>query len=187
MTDQENLTNFFLIAMPQLEDSCFARSVVYMWRHSHEGALGLVVNNPLDMELSEVFEQLDLEDQRRAPTNQTVLFGGPVEKDKGFIIHDSPKKWNSTLEVTDEIRITTSRDILDDISCNKGPDNFLIVLGCAGWGPGQLEQEIVENSWLTCPASKEILFSTDFARKVDMAASTMGFDMSRLTPDIGYS
>lgn len=186
MNSRDNLTNYFLIAMPQLEDACFANSLVYIWRHNEEGALGLVINNPLDMQLSDVFEQLKLEDMRQDTRQQTVLFGGPVEKDKGFIIHDSPYPWNSTLDVTEEIRITTSRDILADISRNAGPDNYLITLGCAGWGPGQLEQEIVDNSWLACPASKEIIFSGDFANKADLAASSMGFDLVQLSPNASY-
>lgn len=187
MTETENLINHFLIAMPQLQGSYFANSVIYVWRHSAEGALGIVVNLPLNMQLSEIFEQLEIEIQNPATANKTVLSGGPVETDKGFIIHDAHTQWPSTTTVTDDIRITTSKDILADISRGEGPDNYLIALGCAGWSPGQLEQEIVQNSWLTCPASKEIIFSTDFATKADMAAATLGFNMIQLTPDADIS
>src|SRR5690606_24221874 len=177
MNARTNLVDHFLIAMPQLHGSYFARSVIYVWRHAPEGALGLVINSPLEMQLSEIFEQLDIDDRRPFPANQTVLSGGPVETDKGFILHDSPTLWSSTIEVAEGLRITTSRDILADIGRGTGPQNYLVALGCAGWGPGQLEQEIVDNVWLVCPANKDIIFSSDFQNKVDLAASTMGFNM----------
>lgn len=186
MNARTHLVDHFLIAMPQLHGSYFARAVIYIWRHAPEGALGLVVNNPLDMPLSEIFEQLDIEDARPYPASQTVLSGGPVETDKGFILHDSPGAWTSTIEVTDDLRITTSRDILVDIGRGEGPRNHLVALGCAGWGPGQLEQEIVDNTWLVCPANKDIIFSTDYFNKADLAASTMGFNMVQLTPNASY-
>ncbi|MDT8399920.1 MAG: YqgE/AlgH family protein [Pseudomonadales bacterium] len=179
---QAGLVNHFLIATPQLQDSYFAHSLVYVWRHTDEGALGIVVNLPLKMQLAEIFSQLDMEDQRPSPAPQTVLSGGPVETDKGFIVHDAPNQWLSTIEVSDDIRITTSRDILSDISQARGPENYLVALGCAGWDSGQLEQEIAANAWLTCPARKDILFSTDFAHKPELAVATLGFDMAQLAP-----
>lgn len=186
MNARNNLVDHFLIAMPQLHGSYFARSVIYVWRHAPEGALGLVVNSPLDMPMSEIFEQLEIEDNRPFPASQTVLSGGPVETDKGFILHDAPGVWTSTIEVTDDLRVTTSRDILADIGSGDGPGNYLVALGCAGWGPGQLEQEIVDNVWLVCPANKDIIFSTDYMNKADLAASTMGFNMVQLTPNASY-
>src|SRR5690606_25480708 len=186
MSAQDNLVDHFLIAMPQLHGSYFARTVIYVWRHSREGALGLVLNNPLKMRLAEIFEQLDLEDHRVYNASQVVLSGGPVETDKGFILHDSPRNWTSTIEVAEGLRITTSRDILADIGKGRGPDNYLVALGCAGWAPGQLEQEVVDNTWLVCPANKDIIFSTDFLNKADLAASTMGFNMVQLTPHASY-
>ena len=186
MTTQENLVNHFLIAMPQLQGSYFANSVVYMWRHCEDGALGIVVNLPLNMQLGEIFEQLDIAVQHPSCATQTVLSGGPVESDKGFILHDSARPWVSTIDIADDIRITTSRDILTDISHGEGPENYLVALGCAGWNPGQLEQEITDNTWIVCPASKDIIFSRDFARKADLAAATLGFNMAQLTPDAGY-
>lgn len=186
MTAQDNLVDHFLIAMPQLHGSYFARSVIYMWRHAEEGALGIVVNQPLGMQLAEIFEQLDIDDLRAPGANQTVLSGGPVETDKGFILHDSARPWTSTIQVSDQLSITTSRDILKDIARGLGPDNYLIALGCAGWGPGQLEQEIMDNTWLVCPARADIIFSSDHANKADLAASTMGFNMVQLTPNASY-
>ena len=182
-----DLTNHFLIAMPQLSGSYFGNTVVYMWQHGKDGALGLVVNLPLDLKLKEIFSQLDIEIQRPEAGEEVILSGGPVETDKGFIIHDAHGHWQSTLKVTEDISITTSKDILDDISRGKGPEHYLVALGCAGWSPGQLEQEIADNSWITCPASKNIIFSHDFTKKPDMAAATLGFHMDQLTTDVGMS
>lgn len=178
----QNLVNHFLIAMPQLEGSYFANSVIYLWRHSHEGALGIVVNLPLEMQLSEIFEQLEIQDKRRSNNLDIVLSGGPVETDKGFILHDANQDWASTLEVVDGIKITTSKDILADISEGNGPENFLLALGCAGWSPGQLEQEIASNTWLTSPASKDVIFSKDFKNKANKATAALGFDLNQLSP-----
>lgn len=182
-----SLVDHFLIAMPQLQDSYFANTVIYMWRHTHEGALGLVVNLPIKMQLSEIFEQLHMPDTRGAGANQIVLSGGPVETEKGFVLHDSPPNWPSSLSITKGITITTSRDILADIARGKGPQNYLVALGCSGWSPGQLEKELKENSWLTCKATKDIIFSHEFAKKPDMATALLGFSLSQLTSDVGYS
>ncbi|MGV3590603.1 MAG: YqgE/AlgH family protein [Gammaproteobacteria bacterium] len=182
-----SLVGHFLIAMPSLHDSYFANTVIYIWRHTEEGALGLVVNLPIRMQLSEVFEQLGMEERRASGANQIVLSGGPVETEKGFVLHDSPPDWPSSLAITDEITITTSRDILADIARDAGPRNYLVALGCSGWSPGQLEQELRDNSWLTARASKDVIFSHDFAGKPDMATAPLGFTLSQLTPDVGYS
>lgn len=187
MNERLDLTNHFLIAMPQLSGSYFGNTVVYMWQHGEDGALGIVVNLPLQLKLKEIFSQLDIEVQRPETGEETVLSGGPVETDKGFILHDADDHWQSTLKITDELSITTSKDILDDISRGKGPKNFLVALGCAGWSPGQLEQEIADNTWITCPATKEIIFSRDYSHKPDLAASTLGFTMAQLTTDVGHS
>lgn len=186
-TFQGSLENHFLIAMPQLQDSYFANTVIYLWRHSEEGALGLVVNLPLQMQLGEVFDQLGMAASVDEPTTRTVLSGGPVETEKGFVLHDAAPRWPSSLAITDNLTLTTCRDILADIARGAGPDNYLVALGCAGWSPGQLEKELQQNSWLTCPAHKDIIFSTDYASKPDMAAATLGFSLAQLTPDVGYS
>ncbi len=185
--EQTFLVDHFLIAMPQLQDSYFANTVVYLWQHSAEGALGLVVNLPINMQLCDILEQLKIDDVRPADANQIVLSGGPVETEKGFILHDSPPRWPSSLRITDEITLTTSRDMLASIGRGEGPKNYLMTLGCSGWSAGQLEKELAQNSWFTCPASKDILFSTDFANKANMAAATLGFSMAQLTTDVGYS
>jgi|Laugresp1bdmlbsn_1035097.scaffolds.fasta_scaffold06834_2 putative transcriptional regulator len=188
-TTQEHtsLANQFLVAMPQLQDSYFAHTVIYIWRHSEEGALGLVVNLPIKMHLDEVFEQLGVAYLKNDRASQIVLSGGPVETEKGFILHDAPPRWPSSIAITDQLTITTSREILADIAKGEGPEHFLLALGCAGWSAGQLDQEIRDNSWLTCPASSDIIFSTDFAQKPEMAAAKLGFSLSQLTTDVGYS
>ena len=179
----ESLTNKFLIAMPQLQDSCFEGSVIYVCNHNDEGALGLIINKPSELPLFEIFAQLELEDER---ANQTVLSGGPVENDKGFILHRSERSWTSTINLTNDLKLTTSKDILSSIARNDGPEEYLMTLGCSGWNPGQLEQELADNSWLAIPANQDILFSDDFANMADMIASTLGFNMVQLTPEIGY-
>jgi len=186
-TEKLDLTNHFLIAMPQLSGSYFGNTVVYMWEHGEDGALGIVVNLPLQLKLKEIFGQLDIAVQLPESGEEPVLSGGPVETDKGFILHDAHRNWTSTLNITDDISITTSKDILDDIGRGEGPENYLVALGCSGWSPGQLEQEIADNSWITCPASKDIIFSHEFTRKPDMAAATLGFTMSQLTTEVGHS
>jgi putative transcriptional regulator len=185
--EQTFLVDHFLIAMPQLHDSYFANSVVYLWQHSAEGALGLVVNLPLNMQLCDILDQLQIEDLRPAHANQIVLSGGPVETEKGFILHDSPPRWPSSLRITDNITLTTSRDILASIGRGEGPKNYLMTLGCSGWSAGQLENELAQNAWFTCPASKDILFSSDITNKANMAAATLGFSMAQLATDVGYS
>ena len=186
-TEQTFLVDHFLIAMPQLQDSYFANTVVYMWQHSLEGALGLVINLPINMQLADILDQLSIEDLRDSAANQIVLSGGPVETEKGFILHDAEPRWPSSLRITDGITLTTSRDILAAIGRGEGPTNYLMTLGCSGWSAGQLEKELAQNSWFTCPATKGILFSTDFANKANMAAATLGFSMAQLTTDVGYS
>jgi len=181
------LENQFLVAMPQLQDSYFAHSVIYVWRHSEDGALGLVINAPLDMKMSEIFEQLGMDCLDEGNAEQTVLSGGPVETQKGFVLHDAAPQWPSSLAITPQLSLTTSREILVDIASGKGPQHFIMALGCAGWAPGQLEQELTDNAWFTCPASAEIIFSGDHPRKPEMAAATLGFSLSQLTGDAGYS
>jgi putative transcriptional regulator len=185
--NHSSLVDHFLIAMPQLQDSYFANTIIYMWRHSEEGALGLVLNLPIRMNLTEIFTQLGMEDLRPNTASQIVLSGGPVETEKGFVLHDGSTRWPSSLAVTQQLTITTSRDILADISRGEGPANYLVALGCSGWNAGQLEQELKANSWLACPASKDIIFSSNFSAKPEMAVATMGFSLAQLTTDVGYS
>lgn len=188
-TGPSTLNNQFLIAMPQLKDSFFENSVIYIWQHTDEGAIGMAVNLLLPIELDELLEQMGIEDKRPAGASQFVLSGGPVEPHKGFILHDGSAQmdFESTLPLENGLFLTSSRDILEAIAVNQGPDEFLVVLGCSGWGPGQLEQELAENSWFTCPATRELIFSTRFSEKPKLAAASLGFDLSQLSTDIGTS
>ena len=183
------LENQFLIAMPQMEDSYFANTVTYLWKHNDDGALGIVINKPLEACVADIFDELDIEcNIEDGPfREEAVLAGGPVERDKGFIIHDAGKNWESSVSVTEEISICTSKSILEDIASGNGPENYLIALGCAGWEAGQLEREIITNAWLTVPADPALIFSSDYENKTQRAASILGIDLQQLAPAAGHS
>ena len=183
------LENQFLIAMPRMEDSYFANTVTYLWKHNDDGALGIVINKPLEASIADIFDELEIQCsiKQGAFCEELVLAGGPVERDKGFIIHDASKNWESSIAVTDEISICTSKSILEDIANGNGPENYLIALGCAGWEAGQLEHEIITNTWLTVPADPALIFSCDYENKLQRAASLLGVDLQQLAPDAGHS
>lgn len=183
------LENQFLIAMPQLVDPYFANTVTYLWRHNEEGALGIVINKPLQACIADIFDELDIECSVASEKfhQHQVLAGGPVERDKGFIIHDAGDQWESSIGVTDTISVCTSKTILQDIASGAGPDNYIVALGCAGWEAGQLEREITDNAWLTAPANIDLLFSTDYSRKAEDAAAILGIDLQQISPEAGHS
>ena len=183
------LENQFLIAMPQMLDSYFTNTVTYLWKHNEEGALGIVINKPLKACVADIFAELDIicSTENSLFRERPVLAGGPVERDKGFIIHDAGQQWESSIEVTPEITICTSRTILQDIAKGSGPANYLVALGCAGWEAGQLEREITENTWLTTPANVELIFSDNYNGKAEAAASLLGIDLQQISPEAGHS
>ena len=183
------LENQFLIAMPQMMDSYFTNTVTYLWKHNEEGALGIVINKPLKACVADIFAELDIlcSTENSLFRERPVLAGGPVERDKGFIIHDAGQQWESSIEVTPEISICTSRTILQDIAKGSGPENYLVALGCAGWEAGQLEREITENTWLTIPANAELIFSDNYNGKAEAAASLLGIDLQQISPKAGPS
>ncbi|HJN96769.1 MAG TPA: YqgE/AlgH family protein [Gammaproteobacteria bacterium] len=183
------LENQFLIAMPQMLDSYFANTVTYLRKHNEDGALGIVINKPLQACVADIFDELDIvcSAQEGLFQDRHVLAGGPVERDKGFILHDAGQTWESSIAVTPEITICTSRTILQDIAKGDGPDNYLVALGCAGWEAGQLEREITENAWLTAPANLELIFSSDYASKPTAAAALLGIDLQQISPEAGHS
>lgn len=183
----ESLTNHFLIAMPQLDDPNFFHSVTYLCQHDEEGAMGIIINQPLDMRLNEILEHLEIEHTDTAIGLQTVFFGGPVQPDRGFILHPPAKNWQGTMFISDEIALTTSSDILSDIAQNDGPKQSLIALGYAGWGRGQLEQELAQNAWLSVPASADIIFDTPVDKRWHAAASLLGVDLQLLSDDVGHA
>ena len=183
------LENQFLIAMPQMMDSYFTNTVTYLWKHNEEGALGIVINKPLKACVADIFAELDIicSTENSLFRERPVLAGGPVERDKGFIIHDAGQQWESSIEVTPEISICTSRTILQDIAKGSGPENYLVALGCAGWEAGQLEREITENTWLTTPANAELIFSDNYNGKAKAAAGLLGIDLQQISPEAGHS
>ena len=183
------LENQFLIAMPQMLDPYFTNTVTYLWKHNEEGALGIVINKPLKACVADIFAELDIicSTENSLFRERPVLAGGPVERDKGFIIHDAGQQWESSIEVTPEITICTSRTILQDIAKGSGPENYLVALGCAGWEAGQLEREITENTWLTTPANAELIFSDNYNGKAEAAASLLGIDLQQISPEAGHS
>ncbi len=183
----QNLKNHFLLAMPGLIDPNFSNSVVYICEHSEKGAMGLVINNQMDIPLKAIFDQLQLNYHEESGDSR-VFSGGPVQRDRGFILHKScEQKWESTVAISDEISLTASKDILTDIAAGNGPENALITLGYSSWGAGQLEEELVQNSWLTVPADSAIIFSTDCGERAYAAASSIGIDLDRLSLDSGHA
>lgn len=187
MEDRTSLTGHLLIAMPAMLDPNFHRTVTYICEHSEQGALGLVVNRPLDMDFGEVMEQLELQPAEPGIASQPVLQGGPVELQRGFVLHERPQEWDSTVEVTNSIFVTTSRDILGAMAAGSGPSNAQLVLGYAGWGPGQLEQEIADNAWLSVPAAARILFDVPFEQRYEAAVALLGVDLGTLSSQAGHA
>jgi putative transcriptional regulator len=181
------LTNQFLIAMPAMEDPNFAQSVTLVCEHNEQGALGIVINKPLPMTLAEVFQQLGLEAADSRVNRQAVLRGGPVQTDRGFVLHTPQGQWESSLPFSDRVHLTTSRDILDALARGEGPDNAVIALGYAGWSAGQLENEMAANAWLTVPADERLVFDTPIESRWQAACRLLGVDLLHLSSDAGHA
>jgi putative transcriptional regulator len=181
------LRDHFLLAMPNLSEGIFSQSITYICEHGESGAMGIVINQPLDLSVAEIFEHLQIttcRDFSKVP----VLAGGPVQIDHGFVLHrNCPKTWEASLKVTPGITLTTSRDILRAIAQDSGPQEHLIALGYAGWSAGQLEQELAENSWLTLPADDDIIFSTPIDQRLRAAAALLGIDMNLISAEAGHA
>lgn len=181
-----SLRDHFLIAMPGLNDSSFAHTVTYICEHSDKGAMGLVINSATPMQLSEVFAQMGLDDSASIG-DQIIMSGGPVQQERGFVLHPTGSQWQSTLEVSADISLTASRDIISALAEGRGPQKYLVALGYAGWGEGQLEAEIAANSWLTVPADKEIIFDTPFEQRWAAAARSLGVDVNLIAGTAGHA
>jgi putative transcriptional regulator len=187
MGPETNLTNHFLIAMPRLEDPNFFHTVTYICEHTTDGAMGIVINRPMDLHLADIFDQLEIQISANDVAEQPVYIGGPVQSDRGFVLHESTTKWASTLQVTAEISVTTSLDILEAIATGKGPRHNLVALGYAGWGAGQLESELAQNAWLSGPAKSEIIFNRASEERWQAAADLLGVDLNLLSGDTGHA
>ena len=182
-----SLAGQLLLAMPGMVDPNFDSSVTYICEHSEKGALGLIINRPLDLNISEILEQLSLPIDAGNLASQPVLRGGPVQAERGFVLHESAHEWDSTTEVGHSIFVTTSQDILSAVAAGEGPDRMQLALGYAGWGAGQLEAEIRQNAWLTAPATPELVFATPFEQRWAASAAVIGVDLASLSPEAGHA
>lgn len=185
-----NLTDHFLIAMPAMVDPCFAKSLVYIAEHNDQGALGIIVNRPIDMNLGTLFEKIDVPFESEASAtlaNIPVFFGGPVQTNRGFVLHRPIGDWQSTLAVNQEVGLTTSRDVLQSLAREGQPREMMITLGYSGWGAGQLESELAQNAWLTVPANQHILFDLHYEEKLPSAMEILGIDFTNLAVNAGHA
>ena len=181
------MANHFLIAMPSLADPNFHQTVTYVCEHNQDGALGIVINRPTDLKLGELLDHLGFEAGNGETEQRTVYLGGPVQRERGFVLHEPSGEWDSSMRVSDEITVTTSKDILQAIAEGNGPTRYLVALGYAGWGAGQLEDEMTENAWLSGPADADILFAKDSEQRWRAAAALLGVDLSLLSQDAGHA
>jgi len=190
MAQTASLKNQFLIAMPSLRDPNFNHTVTYICEHSDQGAMGIVVNRPSGLQLIDILNHMNISDNTASHAAQTIYIGGPVEAERGFVLHSQQKQmqqWDSTMPVTDEISVTTSRDILESMARDEGPAEALVALGYAGWSAGQLEAEIQQNTWLSGPSSQDILFKMPAGERWAAAARLLGVDMNLLTTEAGHA
>jgi putative transcriptional regulator len=187
MGDVTYLTGHLLIAMPTMTDPNFVRTVTYICEHTDQGALGIVINRPLQMDLGEVFQQLSLDAAGSGLAKQPVLRGGPVQTERGFVLHEPTQSWDSTVEVSESIHLTTSQDILAAIAKGAGPKRALMALGYAGWGAGQLEMEMGANAWLSVPGSSAIVFDTPYEARWAAAAGLLGINLATISPEAGHA
>lgn len=181
MTTQMSLANHFLVAMPALNDIIFSQSVIYVCEHHTQGTVGLIVNRPTEYPLNLIFEQLHIESSREQIRNKPLLFGGPLQPERGFVIHRPSGMWRSSLPlVKPDVTITTSNDIIRAIADNIGPQDVLVALGYVGWESSQLEKEIMEDAWLVCPFKSELLYEVPFEDRWRSAGLSLGVHMDQL-------
>ncbi len=186
MKPEHSLKNQLLIAMPGLTDPRFHQSVTLICEHTDEGAMGIIINRPTPITLSDLLPQMGIS-TADVNISTPVLEGGPVEPEHGFVIHAPRGEWRSSLEIHGDLTLTTSRDILEQLPTPDAPESYLIALGYAGWSSGQLEQEISDNSWLTVPATLDLVFNTSYAERWRAAASVLGVDISQLATQAGHA
>ena len=191
---QINLTNQFLIAMPGMGDGTFAGTVIYLCEHTEKGALGLVINKPIDITLKSLFEKVELSLDRDDLAEVPVYFGGPVQTERGFVLHEpiaaegsEGGPYNSSLKIEGGLEMTTSKDVLEAISSGAGPKKVLVTLGYSGWGAGQLEEEMSRNGWINVAAEPGIIFDTPVGQRYDKALSLLGIDIGMLSSDAGHA
>jgi putative transcriptional regulator len=191
MADSINLTNQFLIAMPSVRDETFSRAVIYLCEHNEKGALGLVINKPSDIKVRNLFEKVELELDRDELAEEPVFYGGPVQTERGFVLHhklgEGFPKYSSSLSIPGGLEMTTSKDVLEALAAGTGPHKVLITLGYAGWGAGQLEEELGKNGWISVSAEPGIIFDTPVDERYDKALQLLGIDAAMLSADAGHA
>ena len=186
-TEMISLKNHLLIAMPNSHDATFDRTVTLVCVNDDKGSFGITINRPINITIGDVFDQLNLSTDNVVLNDKRALAGGPVESAQGFVLHDTDRRWESTMRISKDLAVTSSRDILEDIINGDGPDNFLLTLGCANWAPHQLEEEMMSNAWLTCPVKNSILFELPYKQRWVAAANSMGVDLSRMSSSVGHA
>ena len=187
MSKDTFLNDHFLIAMPAMGDPNFHHSVTYICEHNEQGALGITINRPMNLNLGDIFDQLNLERSPDISESAPILLGGPVQPERGFVIHNPKGQWDSSMETGDQIQVTTSQDVLQAMARGEGPDQAIVALGYAGWTAGQLELEVVDNAWLTVPSSHEILFETPYDKRWESAAALLGVDVKNISNYAGHA
>lgn len=180
-----DLSQHFLIAMPSLDDGLFTNSLIYICEHNQNGAMGIIINKPSDYQLGHIFKQM-FKNNGGPNAEDHVYIGGPVQTDRGFVLSNTQQQWESDFSINANIKLTTSKDILQAMMDGEGPTHSLVTLGYAGWDAQQLEQELSDNCWLTVPADNDIIFNTPDDKKLSLAAAKIGIDLSRIAPDVGH-
>ena len=187
MSEASSLTNHFLIALPALQDQNFSRTVTYICEHSREGTMGIIINRPSTLALVDILHHMEIPETSDTPDEMPIYIGGPVQEDRGFLLHSPAKRWDSTLIISDDLAVTTSRDIVKALAKGEGPEQVFFALGYAGWRPGQLEQELQQDSWLFGPASREIIFHTQAEDRWEAAANLAGVDVNLISNIGGHA
>lgn len=185
MDDSSSLANQLLIAMPSMDDPNFSHTVTLICEHNENGALGIIINRPLSLNMGGLFRQLSIDVENPIIAKEPVVMGGPVGPERGFVVHSGADEFESSLQVSEGISLTLSRDIIDAMAEGRGPEKHLVALGYSGWDAGQLEEEIMQNAWLHAPADETIIFELPFAQRWTAAARSVGVDISRIAPDAG--
>lgn len=182
-----NLTGHFLIAMPAMTDPYFARSLTYICEHNSQGAMGVVINRPIEMNLDELFDQINLELSDKTLGQAPVYFGGPVQIERGFVLHQPVGQWQSSIAISANTALTTSKDILEASAHGAGPQKMLVTLGYAGWTAGQLEEELAQNAWLSVAAEDSVIFDLPSDQKLNAAMRLLGVDFASLSEEAGHA
>lgn len=187
MSLNTSLANHFLVAMPSLRDPKFKKSVIFICEHHMQGTVGLIINHPMEHSLSLVFDQLNIQANGSEQQKKPLLFGGPSQPERGFVIHRPLGEWRSSIALFDNVTITTSNDIIRAIAKDRGPKDALVALGYVSWSENQLEKEVIENHWLVCPCRPELLYEVPFKERWEYAGLTLGVKMNQLTSSVGHA